>query len=62
MNARSVANKPQVIYDLILEEDADLACITETWINGEGVLLWLSSACPVMLSSTRVDWRGRAGE
>ena len=36
LNARSVANKAQVIYDLILEEDADLACITETWIGGEG--------------------------
>ncbi|XP_078233414.1 uncharacterized protein LOC144583475 [Pogona vitticeps] len=61
LNARSVSNKPQVIYDLILEEDADLACITETWINGERALPWLSSACPVMLSSTRVDWRGRGG-
>ena len=36
LNARSVSNKTQVIHDLILEEDADLACITETWINGEG--------------------------
>ena len=25
-----------MIHDLILEEDADLACITETWIGGEG--------------------------
>ena len=29
LNARSVSNKSQMIYDLILEEDADLACITE---------------------------------
>ena len=36
LNARYVSNKAQVIYDLILEEDADLACITETWISGEG--------------------------
>ena len=36
LNARSVSNKAQVIHDLILEEDADLACITETWIGGEG--------------------------
>ena len=36
LNARSVSNKTQLIYDLILEEDADLACITETWIGGEG--------------------------
>ena len=36
LNARSAPNKAQVIHDLILEEDADLACITETWIGGEG--------------------------
>uniref|UniRef100_A0ABM5FRX5 Endophilin-A1 isoform X1 n=1 Tax=Pogona vitticeps TaxID=103695 RepID=A0ABM5FRX5_9SAUR len=36
LNARSVSNKPQLIHDLILEEDADLACITETWLGGEG--------------------------
>ena len=36
LNARSVSNKVQVIQDLILEEDTDLACITETWIGGEG--------------------------
>ena len=36
LNARSVSNKAQVIQDLILEEDTDLACITETWIGGEG--------------------------
>ena len=33
LNARSVSNKSQIIYDLILEEDADLACITEAWIG-----------------------------
>ena len=38
LNARSVSHKTQVIYDLILEEDADLACITKTLIGGEGVL------------------------
>ena len=36
--ARSVSNKLQVIHNLILEEDADLACITKAWIDGEGVL------------------------
>ena len=36
LNARSVSNKSQIIQDLILEEDADLACITETWMGGEG--------------------------
>ena len=36
LNARSVSNKPQVIHDLNLEVDADLACITETWIGREG--------------------------
>ena len=38
LNARSVSNKTQLIHDLILEEDADLACITETWIGREGGL------------------------
>ena len=36
LNARSVSNKTQLIYDLILDENADLACITETWIGREG--------------------------
>ena len=36
LNARSVSNKAQVIHDLMLEQDADLACISETWIGGEG--------------------------
>ena len=34
LNARFVSNKFQIIYDLILEEDADLECITETWMGG----------------------------
>ena len=57
LNARSVFNKAQVIHDLILEEDADLACITEIWIDGEGGPPQHSSVHPVMLSNTRVDWR-----
>lgn len=36
VNARSVCNKATLIHDLILEEKADLACITETWMGQEG--------------------------
>ena len=36
MNARSVQNKTALIHDVILDEGADLACITETWVGEEG--------------------------
>ena len=55
LNARSIANKPQVIHDLILEENADLACITETWISGEGSPP-LALVCP---SGYAVQHQGR---
>ena len=45
LNARSVSNKSQLIQDLILEEDADLPCITETWMGGEGGVP-LTLSCP----------------
>ena len=36
LNARSVSNKAQLIQDLILENDADLACITKMWMGSKG--------------------------
>ena len=36
MNARSVQNKTALTDDVILDEGADLACITETWVGEEG--------------------------
>ena len=56
MNARSASNKFQLIWNnLILEEDADLACITETWMGGEGGVS-LTLACP---PSYAVQHQGR---
>ncbi|KAF7246590.1 Craniofacial development protein 2 [Varanus komodoensis] len=45
LNARSVHNKTSLIHDLIVDEGADLACITETWI-GEGGDVALSQLRP----------------
>ncbi|KAF7241902.1 Non-homologous end-joining factor 1 [Varanus komodoensis] len=44
LNARSVNNKSSLIHDLIVDEGADLACITETWA-GEGGDVALSQLC-----------------
>ncbi|KAF7241018.1 RNA-directed DNA polymerase from mobile element jockey [Varanus komodoensis] len=44
LNARSVNNKSSLIHDLIVDEGADLACITETWAGGGDVAL--SQLCP----------------
>ncbi|KAF7235047.1 Vomeronasal type-2 receptor 26 [Varanus komodoensis] len=45
LNARSVNNKSSLIHDMIVDEGADLACITETWV-GEGGDVALSQLCP----------------
>ena len=45
MNARLVQNKTALIHDVILDEGADLACITETWVGEEGGVP-LSQLCP----------------
>lgn len=34
-NARSVNNKTHLVHDLIEDDCADLAYITETWLGGE---------------------------
>ena len=49
LNARSALNKVQLIRDLILDEIADLACITETWVGAEAGVA-LSLICPTRYS------------
>lgn len=44
LNARSVNHKAPLICDLISEEQADLACVTETWLDLEGGIP-LSEVC-----------------
>ncbi|XP_061464713.1 uncharacterized protein LOC133376492 [Rhineura floridana] len=44
-NARSINNKTSLIHDLIVDEAADLACITETWVSDLGGIN-LSQLCP----------------
>ena len=40
LNARSVCNKSVVMYNHIVENNLDVLCVTETWINnGESPLL-----------------------
>uniref|UniRef100_A0A803SN06 Reverse transcriptase domain-containing protein n=1 Tax=Anolis carolinensis TaxID=28377 RepID=A0A803SN06_ANOCA len=45
LNARSVNGKTAIIQDLILDERADLACITETWLDEAGGVN-LTQLCP----------------
>ena len=33
LNVRSVCNKSAVIYNHIVENNLDVLCVTETWIN-----------------------------
>ena len=61
MNARSVQNKTALIHDVILDEGADLACITETWVGEEGGVP-LSQLSPHGRSTTSVARRVREGE
>ncbi|XP_061476577.1 uncharacterized protein LOC133381454 [Rhineura floridana] len=45
LNARSVHNQISLIHDLIVDEAADLACITQTWVGEQGGVS-LSQLCP----------------
>ncbi|KAF7235017.1 C-type lectin domain family 2 member D, partial [Varanus komodoensis] len=59
LNARSVNNKSALIHDLIVDEGADLACITETWAGGGDVAL--SQVCPpgyLVQHCSRLEGRG----
>lgn len=44
LNAKSVINKTHIIWDLILDEDADLVYYMETWFD-EAVGVNLSQLC-----------------
>lgn len=35
INTRSTTNKTTIIHDVIMDEEIDLACITETWVSRE---------------------------
>ena len=45
LNARSVQNKISLIHDLIVDDGADLVCITETWVGELGGVT-LTQLCP----------------
>ena len=60
--ARSVANKAQLIQDLILEKDADLACITETWMGSEGGVPLSLARPPGYAMQHQGRLEGRGGE
>lgn len=36
LNAKTVNNKVCLIWDLILNENTDIVCITETWLGAAG--------------------------
>lgn len=44
INARSIEKKSSLIYDLIMDEDIDLACFTETCAVGEADVV--QAMCP----------------
>jgi hypothetical protein len=35
MNCRSVASKPELVYDYLVENNVDCAALTETWLTGD---------------------------
>ena len=45
LNARSAQNKISLIHDLIMAEEADLACVNETWVGEQGGV-GLTQLCP----------------
>ena len=42
LNARSALNEAQLIQELILDETADLACVTETLVGAEGGVIFFN--------------------
>ena len=60
-NARSVKNKTNVSYDLLLDEEADLACFTETWLGDDSGPTWaqaLPARCCVREQGRESGWVG----
>lgn len=47
-NARSVKKQTNNTCDLIMSDYAELACITEIWLGGEGGV-WLSRVMPTRI-------------
>ncbi|XP_053151089.1 uncharacterized protein LOC128344612 [Hemicordylus capensis] len=60
LNARSVNAKTSLIHDLIVDERADLVCVTETWLDVLGGV-GLSQLCPPgfqIAQQPRLEGRG----
>lgn len=55
-NATSV-NNTMFILDLILDKEADQACVTEIWLSEEGSLN-LSLLCPPSSTAIKAQWLG----
>ena len=62
LNARSVSNKSQIIQDFMLEEDADLACITKTWMDRERGVPMTFTCHPGYAVQHQGRLEGRGGE
>ena len=62
MNARSLVNKPEEVYDYIVENDLDVLAITETWLkDGNNNCVECTAAHPdgyTLLHKPRLDRRG----
>lgn len=61
INARSIKNMIILIHDLILDEDVDLACISETWVGAEDdvALCFMSSPPQPQVSGYGTSWGWR---
>lgn len=57
-NAKSIAGKAFIIQDFILDENADLACVTETCWQNTGVLLSSRFFCQAVLCYSRIELEG----
>ena len=58
-NARSAKNKTHIIYDLLLDEEADLACFTETWLGDDSGPTWAQALPAGYCISEQVRKSGR---
>ncbi|XP_053145635.1 uncharacterized protein LOC128342394 [Hemicordylus capensis] len=60
-NARLVQNNSENIHDLILDEGADLVCITETWLEEAGGLVWSQLLPSGYSAEEQMRGRGQGG-